>query len=208
MKKLALVLVCALVAHVGFAQITIDPQVGLNFAKERTVVGDDDATQSDAAVGFSGGVGVNIPLNSNGLYLKPGLYYQKLGGETKDAGVTTTVNLHYLSVPANLGYRYQIGNAGSIFAEAGPYAGYAIDGNTEIEGGADGDVKEDISFGDETDEVNRFDWGFDFGIGYETPWGVYVKGGYNLGLGNLSNVEDVTATNRNWNVGIGYRIQL
>ncbi len=207
MKKLALVLVCALVAQVGFAQITIDPEVGLNFAKERVVVGDNDVTHSDAAVGFSGGVGVNIPLNSNGLYLKPGVYYQKLGGETAAAGVTTTTNLHYLSVPANLGYRYQLGAAGSIFAEAGPYVGYAVDGNTEVEGGSKDETK-DISFGDGVDEVNRFDWGFDFGIGYETPWGVYVKGGYNLGLGNLSNVEDVTATNRNWNVGIGYRIHL
>ena len=208
MKKLALVLVGALIAQVGFAQITIDPQVGLHFAQERVVVGDADATQSDAAVGFSGGVGVNIPLNSNGLYLKPGLYYQKLGGETQEADVTATTNLHYLSVPVNLGYRYQIGNAGSIFAEAGPYAGYAIDGNTEIDGGADDGKKMDIAFGDGTDEINRFDWGFDFGIGYETPWGVYVKGGYNLGLGNLTNVEDVTANNRNWSVGIGYRIHL
>jgi hypothetical protein len=29
-----------------------------------------------------------------------------------------------------------------------------------------------------------------------------------MGLGNMSNVDDVTITNNTWNVSVGYRIQL
>ncbi|MBS1737825.1 MAG: PorT family protein [Bacteroidetes bacterium] len=209
MKKVFFALGGILVAHAGFSQITIDPEVGLNFTNQRTVIGSNDAINPDATVSYSAGVGVNIPLTASGLYVKPGVSYQKLGGEVKAEGIKTTTNLHYLSVPVNLGYRYQIGEkAGALFAEAGPYAGLAIAGNTKIANGESGKVTNDISFGSATNEVNRFDWGFNFGLGYETPWGVYVKGGYGLGLGNLSNVNDQTVNNRNWNLGLGYRIKL
>lgn len=95
MKKLALVFATAFVAHTGFAQISVTPEIGMNIAKQRTVVGDNDATSSDAATGLSGGVGVGIPLYK-GLYLKPGLFYQKLGGQRDILGLTSTTNLHYL----------------------------------------------------------------------------------------------------------------
>lgn len=207
MKKLALVVVTVLIAQAGFAQVTIDPEAGVNFSNLRTVIGDNDANTQDATVGFSAGVGVNIPL-SEALYLKPGIYYERLGSEVEEAGVTSTTHLQYLSVPVNLGYRLPIGNAGAFFAEAGPYIGYALDGDVTVESADKDDVTNDIEFGDGSDEINRLDWGFDFGVGYETPWGIYVKGSYGLGLGNLSNVSDVTTNNRNWNVGIGYRINI
>ncbi|MBX9449133.1 MAG: PorT family protein [Taibaiella sp.] len=208
MKKLVLVLASAAIAHTGFSQITIDPEAGANFSTIRTKIGDNDATTSDNATGFNVGVGVNMDLGS-GLYVKPGLNYQLLGGKTEVAGVTTTTSMHYLQVPVNLGYRYHFSpDAGSIFVEAGPYIGYALSGKNKIEGLPTGDIENDITFGSEDAETNPFDWGFNFNLGYETPWGVYVKGGYGLGLGNLSNVADVTNNINRWNVGVGYRIKL
>jgi hypothetical protein len=208
MKKLALVFATAFVANTGFAQISVTPEIGMNIAKQRTVVGDNDATTSDAAIGLSGGVGVGLPLYK-GIYLKTGLFYQKLGGQRDILGLTSTTNLHYLQVPVNVGYRYEISDkAGAVFAEVGPYVGMAISGNTKSEALIGDDIKNDIEFGDKLTETKAMDWGFGFGVGYQSPWGIYLKAAHNLGLGNLSNVDNVTVKNRNWNISLGYRIDI
>lgn len=208
MKKLVLILTSAMIAHSGFAQITIDPEVGMTIANLRSQAGEGDASNTDGAIGFSVGAGVHLPL-SGGLYVKPGLYYQMLGGSSEEASITSTTRLHYLTIPVNLGYRLALSEqAGALFAEAGPYVGYALAGSMNVEGLPGGDASHDIEFGSESLEMNAFDWGFNFGLGYETPWGIYVKGGYGLGLGNLSNVTDANLTNRGWRIGLGYRIQL
>src|SRR5690606_13814828 len=93
--------------------------------------------------------------------------------------------------------------AGAIFVEVGPYAGYALSGETKTETLV-GDVENDIEFGDKMSETRAFDWGFNFHVGYESPWGAYLKGGYGLGMGNLSNADDITQTHNNWNIALGY----
>lgn len=208
MKKLVLALVGVVAVQSSFAQFSIDPEVGMNISKVRSKAGDADAVSGDGAVGFSVGAGLHLPL-TKGLYLKPGLYYHMLGDKTELANVTSTTSMHYLRIPVNLGYNFRISEkAGAIFAEAGPYVGYALSGKTKVEGLPTGEVERDIEFGGEVTETNPLDWGFNFALGYETPWGVYVKGGYGLGLGNLSNIDDLKTTINHWNIGIGYRISL
>lgn len=207
MKKVSILAATLLASTVGFSQISIDPEVGVNFSNIRTKVGDNDAVTADAKAGLRAGIGVNFELYQ-GLYLRPGVYYNMQGAQSEIAGVKSATTLHYLEVPVNIGYRYTISeNAGNIFAEAGPYLGYALAGSnkTEILGI---EAKTDVEFGDGVAEMNPLDWGFKFGLGYETPWGIYVKGNYGLGLGNGSNVKEVTSTNNTWNVSLGYRIQL
>src|SRR5690606_13787730 len=135
-----------------------------------------------------------------GLYIKPGLYYYVQGGENEALGIHTNTTMHYLRVPVNLGYSYTLSDkAGSISVDACTYVGYALADETKTETIA-GDIETDIEFGDKLTEKKAFDWGFNFNIGYETPWGIYAKGGYGLGLGNSSNVDDITVTNNNWNI--------
>lgn len=197
----------AAMSTAAFSQISIDPEIGMNISNLRSKVGDNDAENNDSKVGFSAGAGVNIDLK-NGLYVRPGVYYHLLGDKNEVADVTTTTNLHYIRIPVNIGYNYAIGEkAGSIFVEAGPYAGLALAGNTKVESPL-GDEEYDINFGDEAAEMKSMDFGLNFGIGYETPWGIYVKGSYGLGLSTLSNIDDHKLTNNNFNVGIGYRIKL
>lgn len=207
MKKVSILLASVMMSTVGFSQISIDPEVGINFSNIRTKVGDNDATSGDAAIGFKVGAGVNIDLYK-GLYLRPGVYYNMFGDKLEVAGVTTTTTLHYLQIPVNLGYRYTFSpKAGGVFAEVGPYIGYALSGKNKIEGLPGGEVKNDINFGDDATELNPLDFGINFGIGYESPWGVYIKGGYGLGLGNMANVDDIKINNNVWNVSLGYRIK-
>ncbi len=207
MKKIVLLAATAAIAQTGFSQISIDPEVGVNFSNTRLKMDGADAVTGDARTGFSGGVGVNIGLGGD-FYLRPGVYYQGLGSKTEILGVPTTTSLHYLSVPVNIGYNFHISeSAGSIFAEAGPYIGYAIAGQSksEILGV---ETKSDIDFGSDNTQMNPLDYGVNFGLGYESPWGVYLKGGYGLGLATMSNIDDVRYTNNRFSISLGYRIKL
>lgn len=208
MKKIVLLAATAAIAQTGFSQISIDPEVGVNFANSRFKMDGLDAQTGDAKTTFSGGVGVNIGLGGD-FYLRPGVYYQGLGSKSNFLGlVESDMSLHYLRIPVNVGYNYTIGkNAGSVFAEVGPYVGYAIAGQSKTELGGISD-KSDIDFGSDNDQMNPLDFGVNFGLGYESPWGVYIKGGYGLGLSSLSNNKDIKWTNNNFNISLGYRIKL
>ncbi|RYE00328.1 MAG: PorT family protein [Sphingobacteriales bacterium] len=207
MKKIVLLAATAAIAQTGFSQVSIDPEVGVNFSNTRFKLDGADAVTGDVRTGFSGGVGVNFGLGGD-FYLRPGVYYQGLGSKSDIVGVATTTSLHYLRIPVNVGYNFNISkNAGSIFAEVGPYVGYAIAGQskTEILGVS---AKSDIDFGSDAAEMNPLDFGVNFGLGYESPWGIYLKGGYGLGLGNMSNIDDIKNTNTHFNISLGYRIKL
>lgn len=207
MKKIVLLAATAAIAQTGFSQISIDPEVGVNFSNTRLKMDGADALTGDARTGFSGGVGVNFGLGGD-FYLRPGIYYQGMGSTSELLGIETTTSLHYLRIPVNVGYNFNISkSAGSIFAEVGPYVGYAIAGQSKSEL-LGVETKSDIDFGSDNDQMNPLDFGVNFGLGYESPWGVYIKGGYGLGLGNMSNVDNVSYTNNHFNVSLGYRIKL
>lgn len=206
MKKIVLLAATAAIAQTGFSQISIDPEVGVNFANTRLKVDGADAITGDAKTAFSGGIGVNIGLGGD-FYLRPGVYYQGLGSKSEVLGIKTDMSLHYLRIPVNVGYNYKISpSAGSVFAEVGPYVGYAIAGQskTELLGV---ETKSDIDFGDKVTEMKPLDYGVNFALGYESPWGVYLKGGYGLGLATMSNSDDVRYTNNHFNISLGYRIK-
>jgi len=212
MKKITFAIATLFISTAAMAQqITIDPEVGLNFGKIRTKISDNSSESDDNKTGLRIGAGVNIGL-SQGFYVKPGLYYGNKGSQTSSNTLGDyKTNLHYLELPVNLGYQYKIngGKAGGIFAEAGPYIAYAISGKYKGDNiPVIGSTETDIEFGSGTTETNAFDWGFNFGGGYESPWGVYLKAQYGLGLGNLSNVDDVKSNNRGWGLSLGYRFSL
>jgi len=207
MKKLSILAATLLASTVGFSQISVDPEVGVNFSNLRSKVGDEDPNTADSKAGLRAGIGLNIDL-TEGLYIRPGVYYNMLGAKDETLGIESATTLHYLEIPVNLGYRYALSeNAGNLFIEAGPYLAFALAGNVKADV-LGVEVKDDINFGTESSETNPIDWGFKFGLGYETPWGVFIKGNYGLGMGNLSNVDDVKLTNTAWNVSLGYRIHI
>lgn len=208
MKKIILAVASTLLVSASFAQVSIDPEVGMNFSTLSTKVGNAKARTNEAAIGLKAGVGVAFDLNKN-FYLKPGIYYTQTGETNEMFDIDRKTTLHYLQIPVNLGYQLKLNNgkAGSFIAEAGPYIGLGLAGYTVVET-ALGDLKTENDFGDDRDEMNPLDWGFNFGLNYVSPWNVYVKGQYGLGLGNLSNANNVTTNNRIWNVAVGYKINL
>lgn len=209
MKKISLVIGSLLAVQAASAQISIDPEVGLNVSNISSAVGDNDPETRDSKVGMNVGLGFNIGLYK-GLYIKPGIQYTMLGDQADLLVGHNTTTYHYLRIPVNLGYRFDLpGNSGAIFLEAGPYVGFGLSGKSRTENlPIIGALENDIEFGGDNNETNPLDFGFNFGGGYETPWGIYFKANYGLGVANMSNSDNFTAQHRVWNFNLGYRIKL
>jgi hypothetical protein len=203
MKKLILAATITAIAagSVTAQELTFGPEIGINLSN---VSG--DVPNTDMKLGLKVGGVVNIPAGG-GFYLQPGLFFHQKGYKTSAEilGVKSsgTTNFNYIELPVNILYRVDLGNAGGIFASAGMYAAYAVSGKTK---GELGTIKgeEKIKFGSEANELKPFDWGTNFGLGYETPWGVYVRGQYGLGFGNLSNTDNFSVKNNSIQISVGY----
>jgi opacity protein-like surface antigen len=198
MKKILLSLGAAFLLAAGAqAQTSWGLKAGLNFPKI-TVSGNGESESSGTSTNFHVTGYASIPAATN-FAIQPGLSLQGKGGKADVLGEDVTTNLMYLEVPVNAVYYIPTGYTGSVFVGAGPYAGLGLSG--KVKGG---DESMDIEFGSNADEMKRFDWGFNFLLGYKLNNGFLINGGYGLGLGNLSNVDGITSNNRVFSVGIGY----
>lgn len=199
MKRIILAAVVIAVTTIGAnAQFrSINPEVGLNFAH---VAGKDTKSMT----GIKAGASATIDLGSKGFYIEPGLFYTQKGTKVKSGNVIASkANFNYLELPVNIGYRYDMGRSGSVFAFAGPYAAMALSGHiTDYTGpvGTDGNLKPGDNF-------LRMDYGANFGLGYVSPWGVYIRGQYSMGIGGSPHASTGGA-NRVLSVSLGYTINL
>ncbi|HTO16652.1 MAG TPA: porin family protein [Edaphocola sp.] len=183
---------------------SIEPELGVNLGSVRQKVGN-TIKNSDGLLTW--GFGVNWkPYVAENLYLKPGLFYTTTGFSERIANLTHITKISYVQVPLLLGYDFPIGDGGydgTIFTEAGAYLGYALGGKRTV-----GSVNSNIEFGDKANQYSPLDYGLKFGLGYVAPFNIFLKGQYNLGLANASNVSNVSITNRYFNLSLGYRIAL
>ncbi len=194
MKKSILVAITA----IGFttaanAQFSINPEAGINLAN----VSASTATNSKMNMGFKVGAMANYTIY-RGFYIEPGVMYSVKGykQEASLLGITSTAktSLNYLEVPINLGYQFDMGDAGGVFVSAGPYLGFGLSGKVKGSvAGISGDA--DIKFGSKADELKKLDVGLNFSAGYVSPIGIYVRAQYGLGLTNLSNVNGMSYKN-------------
>lgn len=219
MKKVTMLLSgLVLTGMTTFAQMSVEPEIGMNISNLSTKISDNDAEMHNAKIGLNAGVGLKFNI-TEGFYVKPGVYYSQQGAEVEllDFGSIaqskSTFTTHYLQIPVSLGFQGGLngGQSGYIFGEVSPYVGFGLSGIMEVEtkvGGIVGTDKSDMDWGKEDNEYNPLDVGMKFAVGYETPWGIYLKGGYTLGLGNMSNIDDYRMNNRGWNISLGYSISL
>lgn len=222
MKKIILTIATAFIAQNMFAQISIAPEAGINLSG--ISIKDEDGNSQDISskVGARLGAYVNVRI-AKGFFIQPGLLYSMKGGRESGTesllGITVDyemkMNLNYLEVPLNIGYDYDLGKAGGIFVTAGPYLGYGLSGKYKYTVSVSGvsvpdqSGEDDINFGSKENEVKALDFGLNFGAGYRTPFGVYGRIQYGLGMTNLSNGNsDASFKNKGWAFTVGYAFKI
>jgi len=223
MKKLLATGVALLLVASLTAQISFGPRVGFNLT---------NMTESDESgsllenskfrPGFQVGFVVGIPLVGDLLTIQPGLLFATQGlrmsesesetfmGQTITTELDMTLGLNYLQMPIDLQLGFDVGRNARVMVQAGPYLGFALSGNMNIEysttmfGQTETEtIDESVEFGSGSGEMNRLDFGVGFGAGVQFGR-IQVGASYNLGLANLSNEEGTTTRNNGLALTVTY----
>ncbi len=158
--------------------------------------------------------------------IEPGLLYVQKGYESESDGggvfypTKTTTKLNYLEIPLLFKYNINIGGSrgrgpkNSIFIAAGPYTSFGVGGNYRHEidtGGTEKWIEESgIKYGsDDSSDIKSLDFGIQAGIGFQMASGIIIGASYDLGLSNITPVEDLGIDQKNTAilVSLGYQMQ-
>ncbi|MCG8474823.1 MAG: PorT family protein [Cytophagales bacterium] len=132
-----------------------------------------------------------ISTNIPNLFFQTELLLSLEGGN----GANEEMNTTFINLPLLIKYYLQE-NKG-FYLEAGPQFSFLL--STEMK--ANGESY------DLTDEMNRFNLGLSFGLGYELSNGIGFDGRYNLGLTRLNKDDgDLDMTSRTFQLTVSYRI--
>lgn len=207
MKKVLTIACFMPVAAAAQAQVTVTPEFGGNLSKFFGYTYDADAnerhtTYYDWMLGPKAGIGIDIPIGSNGFSIEPMVNYSvrtsRLTHDTEDSLLQTTTAFSFVEVPINLKYSWSIKRyTGKLFVQAAPYVAYGLQGKSKYVETvkkplhSTTETTGDVVWGDsEPHEFRNLDYGAYFGIGYQFEWGLQIRANYGLSLGNMSNVTD------------------
>ncbi len=89
-------------------------------------------TNYNSKVGFHAGGMYRLQILSNTpFFFEPGLMLQFKGGKLSQSGVSSTLNLAYVEVPAVFAYRIQLNDAWAVQPSLGPYFAFGITGTVK-----------------------------------------------------------------------------
>lgn len=207
MKKLVILSLLATASYASQAQLSLNPEAGLNISTLSTKI-NDYKMSGKSILGYKFGAVLDIGI-VKGFYIQPGLFYTMKGGEYDLLGGQTTkkIKMNYLEVPLNFAYRFDFDGAGAVFAAVGPYLGIGMSGKIKTTTtGITAD--QDIKFGSGNDESKKLDYGLNFGVGYISPINLYLRVQYGLGLANISNPSGSSQKHGVFSVSLGYAFEL
>jgi len=154
-----------------------------------------DIKKTDYVFKYQAGVTADLAFSEN-FYLITGLDFQTKGTKSKPKGsADIKYNPMYLQVPVHAAYKFNVADNTKLVFQAGPYVAYGIGGKMKSQG-----TKISI-FGD--DKFKRFDMGLGTAVGVELGK-IVIKGGYDFGLLDVSDISGVKARNHNGYVTLGY----
>ena len=208
MKKL--IFTSALVGLVSFAfSQTIIPKAGATLAK----FGGSDVEDAKFNLGFTLGVGFNLPVGTGPVSIQPELNFVQKGAkgemEVEQQELTTKMKLNYLELPVLV--KATFGSTTKFFFNAGPSIGLGLGGKIKAEAGGMS-ASADVKFGEpkEGDDAlyieKRTDFGVQFGGGVIIAEKVMIDVRYGLGLTDLN--EDVDMKNNVLQFTVGMPLKL
>jgi hypothetical protein len=181
----------------SFAQVSIGAQGGVTMANPTIEAPSGLNYESKSRIGLQAGLMFDIPLGEGGLRVMPEIKYANKVHGFNVANVTLPgvgtfnysgkANVSYIEVPVNLAYAF--GGDTKFIIGAGPYAGYGLNGKSEVTVASGSTViqttTEDVSFGTGNAEIKRLDFGANAMAGVLLNNGLMLKVNYGLGLTNL-----------------------
>jgi len=184
------------------AQTRFGIKAGVNIA---TLDGDVEA--SGSRTGLHAGFVAEIMV-SDKFSIQPEVLYSMLGAKEKAAemvdGVLVTAEgtykFDYIAIPVMAKYYVTEG----LSLEAGPQISFLVSAKVEVEGnygGVDVTTEEEMK-----DVIKSTDFGFNVGLGYELPMGLFFQGRYTAGLSNIYDGEgDGDIRNGVAQISVGYK---
>ena len=138
-------------------------------------------------------VGVRLELN----YSQQGANYENSPG-SDDVLYDGKFQLDYLNIPVMA----KVNLSDNFFVEAGPQVGLLLSAKDKYDSPIEGED-------DAKDLFKSTDFGANIGLGYQFDSGLNIGARYNLGLANISDVEDGPADleikNRVFSLGVGFK---
>ncbi|MGM9761990.1 MAG: outer membrane beta-barrel protein [Candidatus Cryptobacteroides sp.] len=197
MKKIIISLAIAIAAAVSAsAQVSVGAGY-LNQTNKTTV---SNNSSSRALNGFYAGVDLGYGLGY-GLSIVPGVYYGYISGKTTALEGVAEANYvrHDIAIPVNVKYGIDILDALNVFAYAGPQfnIGLASTSTATVAG-----ISKSINNFDENGAERRFDLSIGVGLGFDVADLIRINLGYNFGLLNRANSENVVTKANTLHVGL------
>lgn len=185
-------------------ELKFGAQVGYVNSVSKMEVGN-TTTKGDPFNGLNLGVTIDYSFN-NYIGLQSGLVYSMIRHKDKseNAGVKTkhTSTGHYVTLPVNIKGIYPIGGNGlSVFAFLGPDFIFGVAGKNKT---TIGDNKSDSKWYEKDSLLKRFDIALAMGAGLQYNQ-ISLKFGYDLGLLNLIDSNDITSKRNHFNISLGYQ---
>ena len=197
MKKIIISLAIAIAATVSAsAQVSVGAGY-LNQTNKTTV---SNNSSSRALNGFYAGVDLGYGLGY-GLSIVPGVYYGYISGKTTALEGVAEANYvrHDIAITVNVKYGIDILDALNVFAYAGPQfnIGLASTSTATVAG-----ISKSINNFDENGAERRFDLSIGVGLGFDVADLIRINLGYNFGLLNRANSENVVTKANTLHVGL------
>lgn len=120
-------------------------------------------------------------MSSTPLFFESGVMLQLKGGKLSQSGVSSTLNMAYVEIPATIAYRFQINDTWAIQPALGPYFAFGVTGT--IKQSYMGQTQSADLFGS-NGTLKRGDMGLKIAVGTLIKR-IYVGIGYDLSFINL-----------------------
>ena len=197
MKKIIISLAIAIAATVS-ASAQVSVGAGYLTQTNKTTVSNNSSSR--ALNGFYAGVDLGYGLGY-GLSIVPGVYYGYISGKTTALEGVAEANYvrHDIAIPVNVKYGIDILDALNVFAYAGPQfnIGLASTSTATVAG-----ISKSINNFDENGAERRFDLSIGVGLGFDVADLIRINLGYNFGLLNRANSENVVTKANTLHVGL------
>lgn len=168
---------------------------GLNLAEAKSTDSTGQSPNLDKLIGFHAGVTYEHALNDN-FSLESGLFFTIKGARLdEDLGIikfSGRTRIYYVEIPLVLRASAILKDQLGVYANFGPYIGMGLSGKMKSELTFMGETEREemtIPWGNDEDELSRFDAGLTMGGGFDfDPFSLGIH--YDLGLYNLNNYQD------------------